>query len=572
MADVNTLHDHQPTRWRIGIGLLALFAAYLLLASSSTLWDRDEPRFARCTVEMAESGDYLVPRFNNELRPDKPAGIYWLMSVGYKALGFNEVAFRLPSILGITLAAFLTYLMGKRIFNARVGYRAMLFYGSALIVAYMATASTADGAMNGMITLAIWCFVEITYGRSKLPLFILMTAALAMAQLIKGPVGVVIPVISMLGMGVFGWRAGAFKFNKTIWLGVGAAALISFGAFAAWGIPANIASDGELMKLGLGKHVGERAITPQENHGGTGLKYVLWLPFYFVVVLIAFAPWSMHLAGGMSSLLRKTLGEPQQRAMLWGYVVPTFVMMSLVATKLPHYILPIFPGLALLCAAAIDASQCDKLHANDKWWMRRTAFVIAPVNLAGAAAAAVVGWVMPGGEGLRLPGALLGATVLGFGAWQAISLHRGRMLQASRASMTCLPIALVIACVLLLPELEKAIKPSKPLADKVIEAGLATDTSIMLCGFNEPSLVFYLNRPPDQPVGFISDPEKIMQWASVDEPGVLIITRKRLDRVEEAQGELNLKLLFESSALQYSDNAAESQLLALVRGSKPGKE
>ena len=86
--------------------VLAIVIGYGLVASSSSLWDRDEPRFSRAAVEMWEGGrgGYLVPHFNNELRPDKPILIYWLMCLCISVLGVCELALRLPSIVGLTTA------------------------------------------------------------------------------------------------------------------------------------------------------------------------------------------------------------------------------------------------------------------------------------------------------------------------------------------------------------------------------------------------------------------------------------------------------------------------------------
>lgn len=564
-----TLDDTRsnPSRIRVGLTLLALCAAYTLLASSSTLWDRDEPRFARCTVEMVGSGDYLVPTFNGDLRPDKPAGIYWLMSVGYRTLGHTELAFRLPSILGITGAAFLTFLIGQRLFNPRVGYRAMVFYGSSLMVAYMATASTADGAMNGLITLAIWCFVEIIYGGKKLPLLILMALALTMGQLVKGPVALAIPLMSMVTMALFAWRSGAFKVPALTWLGIAAASLFSVGAFAAWGWPANVASGGELMKLGMGKHVGERMTTPQENHGGAGLKYLLWLPFYIPVIIVALTPWSMHLPAGLIALTKGRLGDAKQRAVLIGWIAPTFLLMSLVATKLPHYVLPIFPALAVLCAAVIDVSNAQQLSDADRRWLKAGRFFSAPILIGLAVGALAVHRFAPNGSELLLvPGILLGAVLLLTSAMIVFTLRRGNSEAASRAAIRGMAAALLLASLLFLPGIERSIKPSKPIADAIRAAGLAEGNPVVLCGFNEPSLVFYLDRPHDQPVKFLSTAEEIAAWSREPGKGALVIPSENYEQnVVAIVGDLPLEQIFAAPAVQYSDGGAESFLLVLRR-------
>lgn len=571
--DAERLKDSapSPSRLRVGLTLLAIFAAYLLLASSSSLWDRDEPRFARCTVEMVKSGDYLVPTFNEGLRPDKPAGIYWLMSVGYKLFGLTEVAFRLPSILGITGAAFLTYLVGRRLFNERVGYRAMIFYATAAMVAYMATASTADGAMNGLITLSLWCFVELIHGRRKLPLLILMAAALSMGQLVKGPVALAVPLLSMITMGVIGARTGAFKLPRAVWLGIGAAALVSIAAFLAWAIPANNATGGALMDDGLKKHVVERATSAMEDHGGSSvLTYILWLPFYLPVILVAFMPWTMHLLVGASVTFNGDIGGRRQQAVIIGWVLPTFVLMTVVATKLPHYILPIFPGLALMCAAAIDPINRDRLSDADRKLLRLGRFLSVPILVGvggGALTAAVFSFIREDFTALRVPGLVMGALLIGLAVSQSLYLRKGRSRQATHAAALALPLLLLIVCFGLLPAVESMIKPSRPLADAAKAAGLPDDAAVALCGFNEASLVFYLDRPIGNPVDFVPKPADVAAWAQQPGPGLLVITQQRLDKVRELDPAFKLETLFESDTINYSSGTRDpKRLLALKRG------
>ncbi len=81
-----------------GVITLAILGNYLLLGSRTTLWDRDEPRFARAAVEMLESGDYLAITFNGENWSDKPVLTYWLMALAIRVLGPTELACRLFGI------------------------------------------------------------------------------------------------------------------------------------------------------------------------------------------------------------------------------------------------------------------------------------------------------------------------------------------------------------------------------------------------------------------------------------------------------------------------------------------
>ncbi|MEO0586929.1 MAG: hypothetical protein AAF078_04745, partial [Planctomycetota bacterium] len=107
-------------RWLalIALGSLAL---ELWLAGTSTLWDRDEPRYARAAVEMLATGGWLVPTFNAELRLYKPSGIYWAMLPGVALFGATEIGVRLASCVGFASSVFMTGVVGRWLGRAAVG-------------------------------------------------------------------------------------------------------------------------------------------------------------------------------------------------------------------------------------------------------------------------------------------------------------------------------------------------------------------------------------------------------------------------------------------------------------------
>jgi len=87
-----------------GLGAVLLAGALLGVAAQTTLWDRDEPRFAEATVAMVRSDNYLYPTFSGALRPDKPVLIYWLMSIPVRLFGAGELAVRSVAAVGMAIA------------------------------------------------------------------------------------------------------------------------------------------------------------------------------------------------------------------------------------------------------------------------------------------------------------------------------------------------------------------------------------------------------------------------------------------------------------------------------------
>ncbi len=147
---------------------------------------------------------------------------------------------------------------------------------------------------------------------------------------------------------------------------------------ALWGVPALLRTDGEFLRVGLGKHVVGRSLVAMEGHGsGSIWGYLASLPFYFVTVFWAFFPWAFALPW----LLRRLWKEraPVDTYLLAGAGV-IFVVFTLVKTKLPHYTLPAFPLLALLLARALEHQPAALRSA------RRTAIGMAGLVVVAATA------------------------------------------------------------------------------------------------------------------------------------------------------------------------------------------
>ncbi len=143
---------------------------------------------------------------------------------------------------------------------------------------------------------------------------------------------------------------------------------------ALWGVPALLQTQGEFVKVGLGRHVVGRSFGTMQGHGGSSILTALAsLPFYFLTVFLTFAPWSWKLPWLTRRLWRKR--DAFDLYLIAGCAV-IVVVFSIVKTKLPHYILPAFPLLALLLARHwLEAGTAERV-------LRRWALATAAVMLA----------------------------------------------------------------------------------------------------------------------------------------------------------------------------------------------
>ena len=320
------------------------------------LIDRDEPRFAEASREMIQRGDYVVPHFNNQLRLDKPPLTYWAQVASYHVFGENDFAARFPSAIAAALLAVTIPFRGLRMGGERFGWRAAVIFTLCLQTFIHAKAAVADMWLALFVSTAHWSGLELLRdGLTESPQahkpemhhrinrwWFSFYISLALGFLAKGPIAWV-PLLTV-GSTIFYapnlQLARRFKFGRGI--------LLMLAVVAAWGIPALVWTNGEFLRIGIGRHVIGRSLGAMEGHGWNSLGgYILLLPFYFVTVFVSFFPWSIKLPSLVRDLRHKR--DNIDRYLLSGISI-IFIIFSLIKTKLPHYTLPAFGMLALLLA------------------------------------------------------------------------------------------------------------------------------------------------------------------------------------------------------------------------------
>ena len=320
---------------------------------SVPLIDRDEPRFAEASREMIERGDYIVPRFNNQLRLDKPPLAYWAQVASYRIFGENDFAARFPSAVAAALVALSILAWGTRLRTATasqermgsdgVGWWAVIIFTLSLQTFVHAKAAVADMWLVLFVATAHWAGYElIQRPASSWKWWFVFYFSLALGFLAKGPAAWA-PLLTLAAMKFFVRDvelAKRFKFVRGI--------LLMLAVVALWGVPALIQTHSEFFKIGIGRHVIGRSFGAMEGHGANSLGiYLLLLPFYFVTIFASFFPWSIKLPSLTRKLWRSR--DKIDIYLLTGAGI-IFVIFSLIKTKLPHYTLPAFPLLSLLLA------------------------------------------------------------------------------------------------------------------------------------------------------------------------------------------------------------------------------
>ena len=338
-------------------------------------------------------------------------------------------------------------------------------------------------------------------------------------------------------------------------------------------MPADVATGGELARAGIGKHVVGRALGAMEGHGGGGWRgwrgWTAGLPFYLGVAWFGFAPWVLWLSAAVSATLGGRLGGERGRALLIGWVVPTFALMTLVATRLPHYVLPAWPALALAVGGTLEAERRGELAPRDRLWLRRGVWLLAPlVGLAMVALAALAVLAVFGSHSYQAPEVAAGLTVPCVALGVVLAVAGGRALRDHlagryrRAAAVLLGGALAAALVaggVLAPALER-LKPAPRLA-AALRAATGPAVPVATFEYAEPTFTFYLGR---WPVRELRDPGAVAAWAAEDGPGVLVLPRSTYQSLRSAPWAAGLTEIAAATGWNVA-KGSRLELVALLR-------
>ncbi|MCX2722898.1 ArnT family glycosyltransferase [Roseibium salinum] len=308
--------------------------------------DRDEPRFTQATKQMLETDDYIDIRFQEEARHKKPVGIYWLQAAAVKLTGHGPDAplwvYRLPSLIGAVICVLASFWLARAFMGPAGALLAGSFVALAIITGVEARLAKTDAMLFATIIIAQGALARVWLKdpeRRLWRLSFLFWTALAASVLIKGPVGPMVVGLTVAGLMVFSRRAAWFKGASPLLGAIWFVLLVSPWFVAIW-----IATDGTFFTESIGKDLLGKVGQGQEGHGAPPLTHlgamlgIFWpLPAFFLVTL---------------PLIWRERSSPVV-VFSAAWFLPSWIVFELVATKLPHYTMPLLPALALPVAAAL---------------------------------------------------------------------------------------------------------------------------------------------------------------------------------------------------------------------------
>ena len=475
--------------------LIALcLALYLPGFASLPPMDRDEPRFAQASKQMLETGDFVAIRFQDEARNKKPVGIYWMQAAtvaAAEALGLEDARrsiwlYRIPSLLGAIATVLATYWAALALTDRRAALIAATLVASTILLTVEAHLAKTDAVTAATIAVAMGALARAfdqsgptTERRKSLANAAVFWTALGIGILVKGPITPLIPALAALALC---WRRRSARWLSALHPLPGLLWMLCL--ILPWFVLILLRTKGAFFSDAVGHDMLGKVAGGQELHGAPPGSYlaVFWLtawPLAPFAALAAPAIWRRRREDGIAFLL--------------AWLVPAWLLFEAVPTKLPHYVLPLYPALAIIAAVGLTTSETTAIGRP-----RRFAITTVLMSLMPVAIVLVLGFGRPLlwsalGGGVIVIGGVAVLVTLALAVLTARDLVDGQLARAVGLAAASAVVAFVaVFGVLLTPRVSDRLN----LSDRLAQAGeqaLGADCKVKAfasANDHEPSLVF----------------------------------------------------------------------------------
>ncbi len=461
------------------LGILAAIAGALLILflklGSYPLLDPDEARFAQTSVEMMRSGDYVVPTFEGEPRIVKPPMLNWVQTALFELIGRSEMVARLPAAASTFMSLLLTGWIGWRRFGVEGSAWSAAFFLTCPLVVVIGRIGTLD-ALLSVHVLAIVALDLVQHDHTEVERSGVIGALLGLAFLVKGPVGLLLPLVLIL--------AGRTAAGRDVLPSVktfATTALVFLAVVLPWGVVfiRRVGADNVLRLLRT--EIVDRAVT------GTAHVEPWW--YYLGVCAVAFLPWAGPLLIG---LVRGFARWRDEESPTGPYAAAAFVaglvFFSLSKGKLPNYIVPLAPLAALV--VTFELGQ-ELIHpARQRLGSGIVATTLVALSMAFGVASAM------SLENEAKGAASTGAAAFGIAALAALwgLLRRApRLVYAAAAAGS---FTFLVAVVMGSPAVLATSRSTAPLVRAI--PAIRSSRPLLLVERNLPSLTYYADRVPEK--------------------------------------------------------------------------
>jgi 4-amino-4-deoxy-L-arabinose transferase-like glycosyltransferase len=443
--------------------------------------DRDEARFAQATKQMVETSDFVDIRFQDDVRYKKPVGIYWLQSAAVEtasALGLPRAQlriwlYRIPSLIGAIGTVLLTYWTALAFVTRRGAVLAALMMCSSVLLGVEARLAKTDAMLLLTVVAAMGALarVYLSWQRGEDPMHppwtwpAIFWTALAGGILLKGPLILMFVGLTIVTLAIFDRSANWIWRLRPVWGLMWMLVLV-----LPWFVAIFWRAGDAFFADSIGGDMLSK-LSAQESHGAPPGAYL-------VLFWITFWP-GAPLAGMAAPAVWRARREPAAQFLL-AWLIPSWIVFEAVLTKLPHYVLPLYPAIAILTVGALERRVLSRswLRRGAAWW-----FAIPAIT----SVVAVIGAVTVTRQPVFLAWPFVAAALIfGLFAWWLYDDNR-----AERSLLNAVVAAMFLAMAIygvVMPALTPLF-PSAEIA-RALRNVVCVGPKAAAAGFHEPSLVF----------------------------------------------------------------------------------
>ena len=465
----------------VGFLLVCGFLLFLPGFFSIPPVDRDEARFAQATKQMIEAGDYVDIRFQDDVRYKKPVGIYWLQSAAVETLSTLGLpraqlriwVYRIPSLIGAIGAVLLTYWTALAFVTRRGAVFAALLMCCSVLLGAEARLAKTDAMLLLTVVAAMGALARIylSWQRGEDPEHpawswpAIFWTAIAGGILLKGPLVLMFAGLTIVSLAIMDRGATWLWRLRPVWGLMWTLVLV-----LPWFVAIYLRAGDAFFADSVGGDMLSK-LSAQESHGAPPGLYLLlfWITFWPGAPLAAMA----------APAVWRARREPGAQFLL-AWLVPSWIVFEAVLTKLPHYVLPLYPAIAILTVGALERRVLSRswLRRGAAWW-----FAIPAIT----SLVAVIGAIMLTRQPAFLAWPFVAASLIfGLFAWWLYDDSR-----AERSLLNAVVAALFLAITVygvVLPSLA-TLFPSAEIA-RALRNVVCVGPKAAAAGFQEPSLVF----------------------------------------------------------------------------------
>jgi 4-amino-4-deoxy-L-arabinose transferase-like glycosyltransferase len=389
------LHESQPLStparllWLVLI-LSTLYLCYFRSLGAIGLVGPDEPRYASIARDMQETGDYITPRLYGKPWFEKPPLYYWGAALSFKFLGVSETSTRLPSAVSALLATLALAWLALRLYGAETARWLLVLLPTTVGMIGFSHAAATDMPFAAMLTIAMVFAAKLlnlipspgqqsesppiahgalsssTSSTSSTSLTsILFGFFLGLATLAKGPAAIILSGGAVLLWALFAkrWRDAFRCLNPA-----------TIAAFCLTALPWYILCayrNHDFFRVFIIEHNFNRFLTPEFQH-----IQPVW--YYVPIFLLGIFPWIFFHAFAKLEFLANWLDklpETSAQAFLLAWAGFTFLFFTISESKLPGYIMPAIPPMALLMANSAASVTRDP-HRSPRWPLLGTSLTL----------------------------------------------------------------------------------------------------------------------------------------------------------------------------------------------------